>query len=198
MQASVLALSVVSATSQPETRKWDRRSYAKLVDAGVFQPGERVELIEGEILQMSPEKSRHAAVIDLVNETLRAAFGPGFVIRIQHPLAVDARSEPEPDLAVVPGGPRDFLDAHPSSAMLVVEVADTSLSFDRETKSRIYAQAQIPAYWIVNLRDDVVEVFEQPASGRYLRYSTLDQGELTLTTGTAGRAVTVALADLLP
>src|SRR5262245_14333663 len=101
-------------------------------EAGVFQPGERVELIDGEILEMAPQKSRHAAAVTLVGDALRIAYGSGFHLRIQLPLALDPYSEPEPDVAVIVGSPRDYRDSHPTSAVLVVEVADTSLEHDRK------------------------------------------------------------------
>lgn len=124
-------------------RRWTRDEYERMIDAGILGPDDRVELVGGEILEMSPERSPHAAAIDLGAETLRRAFGAGFTVRTQHPLALGADSEPEPDLAVVPGTPRDYAAAHPTSALLVVEVADTSLAYHRSTKAKLYANASI-------------------------------------------------------
>ena len=120
---------------------------------------------------MSPEKSRHAATVDLVAEALRKAFGAGRTVRVQHPLAIDVDSEPEPDLAVVEGSPRDYADAHPATALLVVEVAGTSLSYDRTTKRALYARAGIE-YWIVNLVDMCIEVHRLPSKGDYRSISS--------------------------
>jgi Uma2 family endonuclease len=119
-------------------------------------------LIEGEILQMTPQRSGHAIAIQLVEEVLRHAFGGGYNVRTQLPLALDLRSEPEPDIAVVVGVPRDYRDAHPSSAVLIVEVADASLDYDRERKGNLYAQAEIIDYWIINLIDRRLEVYRDP------------------------------------
>ncbi len=166
-----------------------------MIDAGVFVPDDRVELIQGEILVISPEKSRHAAAIDLVAEALRKAFGTtGHTVRIQHPIALEPDSEPEPDLAVVGGSPRDYVDAHPTTALLVVEVADTSLSFDRTTKRALYARAGIE-YWIVNLVDSCVEAHRRPSDGAY-RSVTSHVAPEKLTPTTLPDAM-IPVADLL-
>ena len=134
----------------PGPRTWGRTDYERLVSAGILGPGDRVELLEGEIIEISPEKSRHAAAVDLALDALRRRLGASHTIRVQHPLAVSETSEPKPDLAVVPGTPRDYVDRHPSSADLLVEVSD-SLEYDRTRKAGVYAGAAIPEYWIVNL-----------------------------------------------
>ncbi|MBI4572140.1 MAG: Uma2 family endonuclease [candidate division NC10 bacterium] len=98
----------------------------------------------------------------LTQDALRKAFGEGTHVRIQLPLALDPSSEPEPDVTVVRGSPRDYRDAHPSAALLVVEVADTTLSHDRDQKGSLYARAGVADYWIVNLVDQVLEVYRDP------------------------------------
>ena len=118
---------------------WSRSEYERMAEAGIFEPGVRMELIDGEILETAPQGTRHFTAIRLIEDALRSIFGDGWDIRTQGPLAIDDRSEPEPDVAVVHGSPRDFRDAHPDSASLVVEVADTSLGFDRLRKKRLYA-----------------------------------------------------------
>ncbi len=143
-----------------EPKRWSRAEYDQLVAQGAFQPEERVELIEGEILTMTPQNRPHATTVMLVQEALREAFGPGVHVQVQLPLALGT-SEPEPDLAVIPGSPRDYL-GHPSQARLVVEVSDTTLAFDRKRKGPLYAQAQIAEYWIINLIDRIVEVYREP------------------------------------
>jgi Uma2 family endonuclease len=145
-----------------QTRRWTRLEYEKMGEAGVFQPGERVELIDGEILEMTPQKSPHAAAVTLVGDALRVAFGAGFHIRIQLPLALDPYSEPEPDVAVVVGSPRDYQESHPTSAVLVVEVADTSLEHDRKRKGSLYARSGLNDYWVLNLLDRCLEVYRDP------------------------------------
>lgn len=151
-------------TVEPAVRHWTREEYHRMAELGLIGPEERLELIEGEIVQkMTPQKSPHATAIRLVEEALRRAFGAGFDVRVQLPLALSPLSEPEPDVAVVRGGPRDYRDAHPTTALLVVEVADTTLAFDRRTKGSLYARAQIADYWILNLSAQEVEVYRRPA-----------------------------------
>jgi len=141
-----------------------------MVEAGVLAPGERAELIDGEVLAMPPQGSLHATAVRLAEEALRAAFGAGYDIRVQMPLALDPSSEPEPDVAVVRGSPRDYRDAHPTSALLVVEVADTTLGYDRDQKGSLYARAGVAEYWIVNLLDRRVEVCRDPTPESQARY----------------------------
>jgi Uma2 family endonuclease len=167
-----------------------------MVAAGIFGPEDRVELLDGEIIEMSPEKSRHAAAVDLALEALRRAFGDGFVVRVQHPLALDDTSEPEPDLAVVPGRARDYADAHPRGAALVVEVADSSLDYDRTRKTAAYARAGIREYWIVNLVDRRLEVFRDPRAAAYESRLTFGAGDTLAPLAAAGSQVMVS--DLLP
>ncbi|MGH7164603.1 MAG: Uma2 family endonuclease, partial [Nitrospiraceae bacterium] len=140
-------------------RRWTRQEYDRLVVEGFFHPEERLELMEGEIVRMTPQGSLHATAIRLVEEALRAAFGTGFDVRVQMPLALTDDSEPEPDVAVVTGNPRDYRDTHPSAAVLIVEVADATVPYDRERKRALYARVGIADYWIVNLLDRRLEVF---------------------------------------
>jgi Uma2 family endonuclease len=156
--------SALEASGPPERRLFTRAEYQRLGDLGLFD-GERLELIGGEIVRkVTPQHSRHAAAIRHVEEALRAAFGQGVDVRVQLPLALAEHSEPEPDVSVVPGSFRDYVDDHPKSALLIVEVADSSLRFDRGAKASLYAAAGVPEYWIVNIRERTVEVRSQPAS----------------------------------
>ncbi|OGL06019.1 MAG: hypothetical protein A3J45_05375 [Candidatus Rokubacteria bacterium RIFCSPHIGHO2_02_FULL_69_13] len=145
------------------TRRWSRLEYDKLIEKGIFLPDDRIELLAGEMVVREPQGTPHAVGIRLAEEALRRAFGPGWDVRVQLPVALDDESEPEPDIAVVPGGPRDYLAAHPSRPVLVVEVAETSLALDREHKGSLYARAGLADYWILNLVDHVLEVYRSPA-----------------------------------
>ncbi len=138
-----------------------------MVEAGILGPGDGVELIRGEILTTSPQKSAHATGVQLVGDALRAVCGQGFVVRTQLPLVVGVESEPEPDVAVVAGSPRDFSQAHPDAALLIVEVADASLELDRGPKRALYAEAAIPEYWIVDLPARRLEVYRKPSGGDF-------------------------------
>jgi Uma2 family endonuclease len=143
------------------TRRWSRAEYDRLVALGMFV-GERLELLAGLLVIGEPQGSSHMAIVMHLGELLTAAFGPGWHARLQGPLALDDESEPEPDVAMVTGRALDYLDAHATTAGLVVEVADASLRLDRRVKAGLYARARLPEYWIVNLVDRVVEVHRDP------------------------------------
>ena len=142
-------------------RRWRRAEYDRLVDLGIFV-GERLELLDGLLAVREPQGSDHAAIVAQIGGVLRSAFGAGWHPRLQAPLALDDDSEPEPDVAVVEGEPRDYLGGHPSTAALVVEVADSSLALDRRVKAGLYARAGLPEYWIANLVEGVLEVHREP------------------------------------
>ncbi|MBC7544916.1 MAG: Uma2 family endonuclease [Candidatus Sericytochromatia bacterium] len=144
-----------------QSRRWTRDEYERLAEQGFFRPDEHLELLDGEILAMTPQKGSHAQAVGLAIETFRQAFGPDAHVRSQLPLALSAETMPEPDVAVVSGSVRDY-PAHPTTAMLVMEIADTSLPLDRQRKGPLYARAGIPEYWIVNLVDRIVEVYREP------------------------------------
>jgi Uma2 family endonuclease len=148
--------------SETSPRLWTREEYYKMADAGVFHPKERVELIGGRIIAMPPQNSPHFTALSLVEDALHSIFPTGYAIRVQGPLDVSPSSQPEPDIAVVPGGIRDYANAHPTTALLVVEVAESTVRFDRGEKASLYASAGVPEYWVVNLRNQRLEVFRDP------------------------------------
>lgn len=158
----------------PTVKQWTRNEYYAAGEAGVFD-GERVELINGEILVMSPMSARHAATIAMLDEAFRQHLSAEFHIRIQLPLTLDRLSEPEPDAAIVAGPIADFVDQHPASAVLVIEVSLSTLDFDRAAKLSLYASHGIPEYWIVNLRDNQLEVHRTPADGAYSETLSFDR-----------------------
>lgn len=146
----------------PLPRHWTREEYHRAGDMGLFGPEERLELIGGEVLRkVSPQRSPHAAAICFAEEALRK-LPDGYSVRIQMPLAISEHDEPEPDIAVVTGKPRDYVRDHPETSVLVIEVADSTIRFDRTVKSSLYASAGIPEYLIVNLRESVLEVRRNP------------------------------------
>lgn len=153
----------MSSAIEPEvkTRRWRRVEYERLVDLGVFV-GERLELLDGALVVREPQGSAHAAVVVHIGQVMGAAFGAGWHVRLHAPLALDDDSEPEPDVAIVAGEPGDYVSAHPSTAALVVEVADSSLGLDRRLKAGLYARARLRDYWIVNLAERVLEVHRDP------------------------------------
>jgi Uma2 family endonuclease len=189
--------------SDVQMRRWTRVEYERLVEKGVFMPGERLELVDGLLLVAEPQSAAHFTAVKLVALALARVFGEGWDVRAQGPIALDDASEPEPDVAVVHGRPRDYVDAHPAHPVLVVEVAHTSLAFDRGHKASLYARAGRPEYWIVNLRDRVLEVRRdpEPAPGAvygwdYRTVATLSPGDAA--SPLAAPTARIAVADLLP
>jgi len=187
---------------EPQVRHWSRAEFYQLAEQGYFQ-GQRAELIEGEIMVMSPQKAEHFTTLERVTEVLRNLFGEGVHVRMQGPLELGPHSEPEPDVAVVAGKREDYATQHPRTALLIVEVSDTTLMFDRTGKASLYARAGIEDYWIVNLVDLQVEVYRQPQPDATQRYGHHYASIWTLTDADhlnplAAPAVTVAVAALLP
>ncbi len=190
--------------SEPfSVRRWSRREYERLVECGVVHEDEPVELIGGHLVVAEPKGSPHATAVALVAQALREAFGPGWLVRVQDPVALDEDSEPEPDVVVVPGTPRDYRDRHPSRPALVVEVADVSLAFDRRRKGSLYARAGVEDYWIANLVDRVLEVARRPGvdpSAEFgWRYHEVTVHEPAAVVSPLARpGVGLRVADLLP
>jgi len=150
------------ATYPVRTRRWTRAEYERLIDIGVFRADEPLELLGGELIVSEPQDSAHYTAIGLVEDALRAALEPGWLVRSQGPISLDDESEPEPDVAVTRGARRSYSRQHPSRPALVVEVAESSLALDRERKGSLYARARLEDYWIVNLVDRVLEVYRRP------------------------------------
>jgi Uma2 family endonuclease len=144
---------------EPMPRRWTREEYYRMADLGLFH-GQRVELLEGEIVVLSPQNWPHASTVDRVGEALRRVLGIGFWVRMQFPLNLGT-SDPEPDVSVVVGQREDYSD-HPTTAVLIVEVSDSTLAYDRGRKASLYARAGIADYWIVNLVDNQLEVRRDP------------------------------------
>ncbi len=182
------------ATAAPKTRRWTRQEYHDLAEAGFLSEDDHVELINGEIIRMSPQNTPHAVAVRLVRQVLQHVFPDDtYMVDEQLPLALAPDSEPEPDVSVIEGHPRDFLDDHPSSAVLVVEVANASLQFDRTRKRPLYARHGLSEYWIVNLTDRQLEVHRAPTGESYAEGGVFEEGE---TVSLRGQSVPVS--DLLP
>ena len=188
--------------SAVRTRRWTRVEYDKLIETGFLGPGDKIELLGGQLCVSEPQNNPHATAISLGLEAIRHALAPGWHVRVQLPIALDDESEPEPDLAVVSGGPRDYTD-HPSRPVLVVEVADSSLALDREHKGSLYARARLPEYWIVNLVDRILEVHRESGPDAGAPYGWAYRVVLTLgpdehVTPLAAPSARLLVADFLP
>jgi Uma2 family endonuclease len=183
--------------SSVSLKRWTREEYDRLVEAGILAPDERVELLEGDIVRMWPQSPVHALATRNVEEALRAVFQLGFDVRVQLPFGADDNSEPEPDVAVVRGHRRDYYQAHPTTAVLLVEVSDSTLDYDRRRKAPAYARADVPEYWIVNLVHRQIEVYHDPTPDRgYQTVRRLSPGETISLLGAPSASIFVD--DLLP
>jgi Uma2 family endonuclease len=190
-------------TKTMPSKHWTRIEYDRLIEKGVFEPKDRIELLGGLLVVREPQGSPHAMGIRMAEEALRRVFASGWDVRGQLPVALDDDSEPEPDISVVPGSFRDYRQAHPARAVLIVEVAESSLRLDRGEKGSLYARAGVPDYWIVNLVDHVLEVYRDPAADvgapygwRYASVVTLRAGDAVIPLAALHSPVPVV--DLVP
>ncbi|MEZ4220388.1 MAG: Uma2 family endonuclease [Polyangiaceae bacterium] len=167
-------MQAMDVLSHARPRLLSRAEYDRMVAEGMFA-NERVELIRGILVEMSPIGSRHADPVDYLNRHFVRSLGDEAVVRVQQPFAASDDSEPEPDLALVP--PRRYSDCHPDQAFLIIEVSDESLGYDRETKGALYAASGVPEYWIVDVRGRVVEVHDRPQGGVYERVQRFTAGD---------------------
>jgi Uma2 family endonuclease len=166
------------------TWRFSVEEYHRMGEVGIFSEDERVELIDGRILEMSPIGSQHAAYVTLLHRALRAVEETA-IVRIQNPIILDDETEPQPDIAVVKFKSNVYVDSHPypEDVLLIIEVAETSLVEDREIKLPRYASSGVPEVWIVNLIENIVEVYREPltlANGipGYRRRTDFRPGEL--------------------
>lgn len=197
-EPSTRRVDLLPGTTPPGPFRWTRERYEKAVDAGVLTTDDRVELLDGLILNQMSQNEAHAVVTSVVAAVLRSGAGPETHVREEKPIALSGSSEPEPDVAVVRGGVREFLRQHPepSALILLVEVAETSLARDRTVKAALYAEAGVPEYWIVNLVDRTVEAHRDPAAGVY-RTKTTHGADGSIAPLHAPEA-SIPVADLLP
>ena len=188
---------------RPGLHRWTRRQYEGLIAHGLLDEDDPIELLDGLLLVKEPQASPHRTAVLLVAKALERAFGGGWFVQTQSPIILDGRSEPEPDVCVVRGSPRDYVDAHPARPALVVEIARSGLPTARGRKAAAYARAGIADYWILNLIDRVLEVHREPArpgparrSWGYASIATL--GADATTTPLAAPSAGIRVADLLP
>lgn len=161
------------------TRRFTVDEYHRMVEAGVLHEDDRVELLDGQIVVMTPIGSRHAATVDRLTHLFSQRVGNRAIVRVQNPIVLGQYWEPQPDLCLL--RPRDdfYASAHPRDAdvLLVVEVADTSASDDRERKLPEYARAGVAEAWLVDLERDAVEVHREPGPEGYREVNVLRVGD---------------------
>jgi Uma2 family endonuclease len=193
---------MASMIDYPRPYRWTREEFFQMIELGWFQD-KRVEMIGGEVIEMAAQLDLHLASITLTGDALRAAFGSGYWARAQGSLDLSPHGIPSPDLAVTPGGPQSAARTIAKSALLVVEVSDTTLSYDRYHKMSLYAAGGITDYWIVNLVQRQLEVYRDPVADstqlfgyRYNSRTILDPPDKVSPLAAPQASITVA--DLLP
>lgn len=156
---------------EPTRKRWTREEYYRLAEQGWFQ-NQRVELIDGEIIHLSPQSPHHSSGSDKIRALLQQIFGDAFWVRMHLPLKHGDFSEPEPDVSVVKGTLEEHEDEHPTTAVLVVEVSRTSLKYDKTTKSLLYAAMAIPEYWVLDLANRNLIVHRDPVADQSNSFGT--------------------------
>ena len=160
--------------------KLDVVQYHRMGEAGVFEGNERVELIEGEIVEMAPIGSNHAGTTNVLTRSLFDAVGARAVVAVGNPVRLDRYNEPQPDFALLRPRADSYRDAHPTAAdtLLLIEVADSSLRYDRKVKLPLYARHGVPELWIVDLEGGTVEVCREPRGDGYAAISRVAPGDV--------------------
>ena len=200
-QGPPAAAAVAPPESPPparEKRKFTVAEYYRMAEVGILHHTERVELLDGEIIVMAPIGIPHATGVRRMERVLHQALGDAAAISVQNPVRLDDHSEPEPDIALLRFREDDYATAHPGPAdtLVVVEVSDSTLDFDREIKSKRYAAAGIPEMWVLNLPGDCIESFDQPGPAGYARHTVFRRGDKI--SPAALPDLELAVVDLLP
>jgi len=153
--------------------------YYKMAEVGILKPSDRVELINGEIFDMSPIGSKHAAVVKKLARLLNEIFQNKAIIGIQDPIRLDSDNEPEPDISILQFRPDFYSKAHPGSRDIqaIIEVADSSIKHDKEVKAPLYASYGIPVYWIIDIENNCIEVLTNPKGSDYLANEIFQMGD---------------------
>jgi Uma2 family endonuclease len=185
-------MSDLATIAAEDFRPLRRKEFDRLVELGFFAD-EKIELLAGVLVPMSPQGAPHAHALRTLTQAFTVGVGSRAFVQVQSPLALADDAEPEPDLAVVPLG--DYRKEHPSRAELIVEISDSSVRKDRLLKAEIYARASVPEYWIVNLGSGQLEVYAGPVEGRYTTVRTLAAGQTA--SPAAFPDIAIAVADLL-
>lgn len=177
-------------------RRFTRAEYYRMVEVGILRENDRIELIKGEVVEMSPIGRRHNAFVGNLTHLLVTRLAGRAIVWVQSSIALSEDTEPQPDFVVLRRGPVSYKDrdAWAEDALMVIEVADSSLAYDRSTKRRLYAEAGIPEYWLVDCTAEAVEVYRNPGPDGYREVSRA-AGTATLTL-LAFPGVEIAMAEV--
>lgn len=158
----------------PHRHAYSVDDYYRMAEAGILRRGDRVELIEGEIIDMVPIGSRHAAAVTRIGNTLMFSVGSEAIVAIQNPVRLSQYSEPQPDIALLRTRDDFYAAAHPgpSDVLLLVEVADSTLRFDRDIKLPLYARHGIPEVWLVDIENAQFTIYREPHAQGYAQTQT--------------------------
>ena len=191
-----------NGNNEPAPFRWTKKEYHQMAELGMFE-GRRTEFIEGEIIEMPSMKSPHATSLSVAYDAVREVLSNDFNVRSQSPIDLDEEIEVEPDVFVLKGKARDYNDKLPKTAELIVEISDTTLSYDRNRKASLYAKYGIQDYWILNLKNRTLEVYRQPIEDENTFYGfgygeKLTFDETQEVSPLANSDAKIKVADLLP
>ncbi|BAZ86808.1 Uma2 family endonuclease [Dolichospermum compactum] len=156
------------------------KQFHQMAESGILSENDRLELIRGEMIDMSPIGTRHAGCVLFLSNLLILLLGGRALINVQNPVELDETSEPQPDIALLKPRPDFYRNSHPQpeDIFLLIEVADTTVKYDREVKIPLYAEANIPEVWLVDVNQEVVEVYRNPLQGVYQDVQKLVKNEI--------------------
>jgi len=182
---------------QAERRHFSVTEYKRMAETGILSEDDRVELIEGEVIERRPIGSRHAACVRRLDALFNQRLGGAAQVSAQNPVLIDDYSQPEPDVALLKPRNDYYSEEHPAArdVLLVVEVADTSVEYDRQVKAPLYARAGVGEMWLVNLQEDAVEVYTRPENGAYRDRKQFKRGDSISLTVIPG--LTVGVEEIL-
>lgn len=181
----------------PQRHRISVGHFYRMADAGLFDADERVELVDGEIIDMPPHGSRHASAIEQLTRMLMEAFGTRAIVRPQLPLRLGEYSEPQPDIAVARPRADHYAASHPTAgdALLVIEISDSTVRYDREIKAGLYARHSVPELWVIDVNARVVHRYREPVNGTYADESVSPLARIPVaTTGVEIDLATLAIA----
>ena len=150
-------------------RRFTISEYHQMAEVGILTPSDRVELINGEIIEMSPIGKRHAACVNRLNQLFSQRLGDRILISVQNPILLNNLSEPQPDIALLQPRSDFYASGHPqpSDIFLIIEVADSSINYDKEVKIPLYSSGGITEVWLIDLNQNLVQIYQQPTPTGY-------------------------------